>query len=197
MSLDIKKWNDSFREGREYNLINEVLLDATLNRVQKRQAAIDLGCGTGDAVIKLAKRGFNVVGVDWSSEALQKALCKIEEAGVAEKVHFQEVNLNETSKIVYELGTVDLVLSKLVIAFVENKSDFCKYAKSLLAPGGVFVLITPVLYPEYTYTPEDKPQIAVSHKETLEMLTGIFANVDELNHSYYGERGDLVTFVCS
>lgn len=44
--------------------------------------ALDLGCGTGNYAIYLAKRGFSMTGVDISERALQFARRKAEEAGV-------------------------------------------------------------------------------------------------------------------
>lgn len=51
------------------------------------QRVLDLGCGTGNHSIRLAKHGFEVTGVDRSSEMLAAASRKAEECGVAVQLH--------------------------------------------------------------------------------------------------------------
>ncbi len=45
--------------------------------------ALDVGCGTGDNALWLARQGFRVTGTDISGIALDKAAAKAEEAGVS------------------------------------------------------------------------------------------------------------------
>jgi SAM-dependent methyltransferase len=45
--------------------------------------AIDLGCGSGANAIFLAQHGFDVTGVDFASEAIEKAKRSADEAGVS------------------------------------------------------------------------------------------------------------------
>ena len=44
---------------------------------------LDLGCGTGSILLPLAQEGFDVIGVDLSSEMLTEADHKAMEAGVS------------------------------------------------------------------------------------------------------------------
>ena len=190
------KWNDGFKAGRDYNPMNEILLDLILNQVDNdKKKALDLGCGTGDAVVKLAKRGMTVTGADWSPEALRKAQERAEEEGVAEKVTVQKVDLNHLSESGLEKGGANIVLCKLVIAFVSDQKAFCEAVKQLLTDEGVLIIQTPVLHESVQYVPEDKPNIAVSYTEFRAILEEVFADVTEFNHSYYGDRGDLVTYL--
>jgi cyclopropane fatty-acyl-phospholipid synthase-like methyltransferase len=45
--------------------------------------ALDIGCGTGDTSIYLAKHGWNVTGIDFVEKALGRALAKSRAAGVS------------------------------------------------------------------------------------------------------------------
>ena len=54
-------------------------------------AALDLGCGRGWSCIELARRGFQVTGVDVSNEALTAARKQARETGV--QVDFQQADL--------------------------------------------------------------------------------------------------------
>ena len=53
--------------------------------------AIDLGCGTGTNVITLAKRGWQVVGVDFAASAIRRARQKIQQAKVDASVLVADV----------------------------------------------------------------------------------------------------------
>ncbi len=173
MTEQQSNWDESFKAGRDYNPINQILLDSVLFSIHNdKKTAIDLGCGTGDAVIKLAKRGMSVTGVDWSPDALEKAKTRAVESAVQ-----------------------DLVLCKLVVAFVSDKKAFLEAAKNLLNKQGYLVLQTPVLHDNVEYGPEDKPGIAVKYNEFKELLSEVFESVNEFDHSYYGDKGDLVTFI--
>jgi len=46
------------------------------------RTVLDLGCGTGGHAIELARRGFQVVGVDISVEMLSRAKERARQAGV-------------------------------------------------------------------------------------------------------------------
>lgn len=190
------QWDESFKAGRDYNPLNELLLDAVLaQHTGSSKTALDLGCGTGDAAVKLAQRGFTVTATDWSPAALEKARIRAEDAHVLNKIVWKELDLNSITTNTFGHSTVDFILCKLVVAFVTDKKKFCETVKTLLSEGGVFVLQTPVLHKGIEYTLEDKPNIAVSYEEFIALIHDVFSTVIEFNHSYYGERGDLVTLI--
>lgn len=45
--------------------------------------ALDVGCGTGDNAIYLAQQGWQVIGVDFTAKAVDRARSKAQAAGVA------------------------------------------------------------------------------------------------------------------
>lgn len=158
--------------------------------------ALDIGCGTGDTLTKLAARGFVAQGIDWSEVALEKAKRRLEEAGLSKKVSLlrqdlQNINTNALQK------PIDVILCKLVLAFIQNKASFIEKISQILNQEGAFVLITPVLHKNISYIPDDKPGIAVDFEETHNSLLEHFSRVEIFHHNYFGERGDEVTFICS
>ncbi|WP_193605063.1 class I SAM-dependent methyltransferase [Nocardioides dongkuii] len=55
--------------------------------------ALDVGCGEGADAVWLARRGWRVTGVDLSTVALERAARHAEEAGVADRCAWQQVDL--------------------------------------------------------------------------------------------------------
>ncbi len=67
--------------------------------------AIDLGCGTGENAVYLARKGFGVTGVDYAEAAIEKARVRAKDAGV--QVNFIVDDLTDLRKI---SGTFDFLL---------------------------------------------------------------------------------------
>lgn len=67
--------------------------------------AIELGCGVGLDAIYLAKKGFDVTGIDFSVTAIKRARANAQMAGVA--VNFVEDDLTNLRQV---SGTFDFIL---------------------------------------------------------------------------------------
>jgi SAM-dependent methyltransferase len=59
-------------------------------------SAVDIGCGTGDSSIYLARQGWRVTGVDFVPKALDKARAKAAAAGVA--IDFAHADVTQLSR---------------------------------------------------------------------------------------------------
>ena len=62
-------------------------------RAAEERRALDLGCGSGNWAVALAKRGWRVTGIDFVPKALRRARERAEKAGVA--VEFIEADVTE------------------------------------------------------------------------------------------------------
>lgn len=70
------------------------------------ETIVDLGCGTGSILLPLAKRGYDVIGVDLSPEMLAEAEHKAREAGVSPRLVCQdmtELELGEKTDCILSL----------------------------------------------------------------------------------------------
>jgi SAM-dependent methyltransferase len=105
------------------------------------QSILELGCGTGNHAVLLAKEGYQIHGVDFSQEMLQKASDRISHlpSDLTSRLEFTQgdicqVRLNQT---------FDVVLSLFhVISYQATNEDLLAAfatAKQHLKPGGIFI----------------------------------------------------------
>lgn len=97
----------------------------------------DLGCGTGSFCIEMAKRGYDMIGIDQSADMLSVAKSKVLEAGC--DILFINQDITE-----FELyGTVDAIVSLMdSINYITYKRDLkrlLKLVRNYLNPGGLFI----------------------------------------------------------
>ncbi len=104
-----------------------------LTNAQKGSRLLDMGCGTGNLTVRLAKAGFRVIGQDASEEMLSFAARKSSE------VLWICQSMTET-----ELGEpVDVIVSTLdSVNHLPTRSDIAdcfRRTSENLKPGGIFV----------------------------------------------------------
>ena len=97
-------------------------------------SVITLGCGVGRETIYLAKKGFDVIGLDFSSTAIQKARQRAKVEGIdAQFVVDDLTNLKHVS------GTYDLVMDfgALNDLSQDARDLYTQNVIPLTKPGGV------------------------------------------------------------
>ena len=104
----------------------------------EKKLILDLGCGTGKMTLELARRGYDMTGIDNSSEMLDVARASAENEGL-ENILWLNQDMRE-----FELyGTVGVTVSCLdCMNHLTNSSDFKKclsLVHNYLVPGGVFI----------------------------------------------------------
>jgi SAM-dependent methyltransferase len=101
--------------------------------------ALDLGCGTGTNVVYLARRGWEVVGVDFSPRAVAAARRRARDAHVGARARFDVADVTRLP----ELGSqFDLALDIGCLHSIPRARRF-DYARGLaarLAPGAAYLL---------------------------------------------------------
>lgn len=101
---------------------------------------LDMGCGTGSLTVRLAERGFKVIGQDASTEMLSVA------AGKSSEVMWICQNMEETDIG----GEVDAVISTLdSVNHLDGREAFLncfRQAAECLPVGGVFVFDVNTVY---------------------------------------------------
>ena len=105
---------------------------------------LDLACGTGSISVEMAKRGFDVIGVDSSIGMLNSARTKAYESGR------QILLLNQSMDDIDLYGTVDCAVCVLdSINHLENSAQVRKTFEKVslfMNPGGAFAFDVNTLY---------------------------------------------------
>ena len=99
---------------------------------------VELGCGAGQAILKLALQGFEVIGADISTRQLDAAARAFSEHGIhGELVHCS------AHALPLEDSTVDIAFSDHGAATYFNPIAVINEAARVLRPGGLLVINTP------------------------------------------------------
>lgn len=98
--------------------------------------ALDLACGEGRHAIFLAKRGWNVTGVDFSEVAIARARERAAKEGL-------DVELRQQDVLDYDPdpGAFDLVLVVFLQLRAHELRRVLARAAAALAPGGTLLLV--------------------------------------------------------
>lgn len=146
----MKQWYESLFENYANKYDKEVYVHGTLGECDfieqetnhdKNLKIIDIGCGTGRHSIELAKRGYQVTGIDLSESQLARAKEKAKEQGV--KIDFQK---HDARDLPFK-GEFDLVIMLCEGGFSLMETDemnfeILKNATRALKDKGKFIFTT-------------------------------------------------------
>ena len=133
---------DEFMADVDYDGWVEYIAEIFARFGAKPKLILDLGCGTGNVSRRLFARGYDIIGLDSSSEMLSIAKSKDPDT----------LYIRQDIRAFELYGTVDAVLSLCdVMNYILTKSDLLKVfslVKNYLNPGGLFIfdISTPYKY---------------------------------------------------
>lgn len=131
--------------------------------------AIDLGCGTGTNAVYLAQRGWEVIGVDFSALAIERARRRAADAGVG-RVTFMRADVTQLP----DLGTFDLAydIGCLHAVPAGDRPQYASWLAGSLRRGACYLL--------YAFTSSDRgPGIVRSEVERLFAESFVLQRFDE------------------
>jgi len=97
-------------------------------------SVLDVGCGTGNYVLELAKQGLTVTGVDVSPAMLERARAKAAAGNLG-----VSLRLADAAALPFDDGSFDAVLSVTALEFVPDPALALREAYRVLKPGGRLV----------------------------------------------------------
>lgn len=122
--VDYGKWADYVEKIFTLHMVDPSLI-------------LDLGCGTGSFCTEMAGRGYEMIGIDLSSDMLSCAKSK----SLSQGVDILYLNQDMTGFELY--GTVDVVVCLMdSINYITYKNDVkrvFKLVNNYLNPGGLFI----------------------------------------------------------
>jgi ubiquinone/menaquinone biosynthesis C-methylase UbiE len=101
--------------------------------------AVDLGCGPGYLVLKLAQvaPGLRVTGIDLADEMLVEAEAYARRSGLQDRVAFKK---GDAAQIPFPDGSLDLVVSTLSLHHWSDPVGVLDEVARVLRPGGSFLV---------------------------------------------------------
>ncbi|MEU1823047.1 class I SAM-dependent methyltransferase [Streptomyces abikoensis] len=135
-------WETLWAAGRQYRRLTDcetTVLDRQTGPGGGR-LALDIGSGDGALARHLASRGFKTTGVDCAPSALALASTGPSSAAVT----FCRADIESSQPPPLAERAFAVVTARLVYAFVKDKPAFLSRVRGLLAPGGLFWVVTPL-----------------------------------------------------
>jgi 2-polyprenyl-3-methyl-5-hydroxy-6-metoxy-1,4-benzoquinol methylase len=133
--------------------------------------AIDVGCGEGGDVIWLARQGWTVTGADFSANGLARAARHADEAGVADRVQWWQVDARS-----FDPGgrTYDLVTTHFLHPPDGGMVDVTRRLAGAVAPGGHLLVVGHAPSAVFTQLSESHRRAMFLAEELVPSLPGDF-----------------------
>ena len=106
--------------------------------------ALDLGCGTGAAAMRLARLGMQITLLDSAPAMLDIAERAAREAGVDEKIELRQGDAAEVANL-FPVGSFDIILCHNLLEHVDDPNAVLSAAAQVLRGGSTGIGILSVL----------------------------------------------------
>ncbi|MFF2143655.1 class I SAM-dependent methyltransferase [Kitasatospora sp. NPDC058190] len=149
----------AYSSGGRGRLRHDITVRRVLAELGNRPARVlDVGCGDGEMVLRLAAAGHQVVGVEKSSGMLAAAAWRVTAVpGIAERVTLIE---GDIYTLLFEDASFDAVVCHGVVMYLPDSAAPFAHLTRLVADGGILSVLT-------------KNQLAVGVREAM---TGLYAS---------------------
>lgn len=159
-------WDALWSAGHRYRQLDEAetaLLDQHAGAGRGRYA-LDIGSGDGALARHLARLGCDTTALDCAPAAI--ALATDQVAG--EAVTFCCADIEAPRPPSLPESAYALTTARLVYAFIRDKPAFLDRVRGLLAPGGLFWVVTP----KADRVPPDRASIGITDAEEELLISG-------------------------
>lgn len=143
--------------------------------LKKESKILDMGCGTGIIMKKFQNLGFNICGIDKSSDAI--SFCK--------KRGLNNVKLGDGNNIPFENEKFDIVIALDILEHVDDDSLVLKEMNRVLKKGGKLIISVPAfkfLWTQHDIEVQHKRRYAKSNLESKIIQSGF--KIKRINFGY-------------
>ena len=124
----------------DHRELDEATVDELARLIEAPGPVADLGCGPGPHSLLLARRGYDVIGIDGSPRMIEVARARAAREDIAATFRVEDLgaplNFADTS-----LGGV---LAVLVVQHLPDPAEFIQEIRRCLRPGGHLLIRAPV-----------------------------------------------------
>lgn len=181
-------WEERFAAGRGFRGIDahELRLFRQAVRPRPGTRVLDVGCGLGGYPAALAGLGCDTLAVDWTDAAV--AATRDRYTDLEPRLRVERLDFEDAAEVAARLprASYDVVTMRLVLAFMADKAAVTETVRGLLAPGGMWVVTTPLA----GRLPEERQRIGVTAEDVAVVTDGWVQG-----HWYDLEPGGVRCFV--
>lgn len=168
----------SWEIGGPRHYYREGLIIKGLKEALPSGKIVDVGCGTGSLVMKLAASGYQVIGIDVSDGCINITRSRVRQAGLSDKV---TVSKGSAYEISVPDSSVDAVIAGEVLEHLKDDDSAVREFSRVIKPGGVCLITVPAnpnlwdVWDEMAghvrrYTRDDLISLFEKHKFRVESL---------------------------
>lgn len=132
VAVESRNWHLQSRMALNLETIDRYVTAPGVPRV------LDIGCGTGFLLERLAERGFSGIGIDLSPESVEHANRRLAEIGASDRLSAVVGSAYEPPQ-----GPFDLIALTDVLEHLEDPRACLAALRAQLAPEGLLVISTP------------------------------------------------------
>src|SRR5213592_764053 len=134
------RWESIYRGNPLLDRLNELIMDRIMGCVHPVPGAkfLDAGCGIGEHTVRIARRGYECVGIDISPTILRRAEERIRALGLSSRVRFVCQALEDLS---LDGDLFDVVHCRGVLMHVPRWKTALQRLCEALRPGGHIIIL--------------------------------------------------------
>lgn len=139
---DLVKWDRMYDEETEnledefFRLRRNFAIDWVTSHCDTTAKICDLGCGAGPAISELLKRGYDTVGLDYSTDMLHKAADRIAKSTAGRRPLVR----SDVQALPLRDESFDCAVCLGVISYVEHYEGVIREIRRILKPGGTAIV---------------------------------------------------------